>query len=103
MHCVLIPRRLSSADTALGLLETAKSTLKARQDACVNAGDSFEARQKRREEEIAALKEALGILEEHSKNSETGATFLQPGLGSLANSTSTCKVFAWGDLTISDV
>lgn len=60
-----------------GLLDAAKAKLKARQEACVNAGDQFEARKKRREEEIASLKEALQILESHSKNSETGLNFLQ--------------------------
>jgi len=57
-------------NTKLGSLETAKEILKARQEACVNAGDSFEARKKRREEEIAALKDALTVLESHSKDAE---------------------------------
>merc|ERR1712194_294164 len=56
-----------------GLLQSAKSALKARQEACVNANDSFESRQKRRKEEVAALKDALSILESHSQNSELGA------------------------------
>jgi len=56
--------------TKKGSLETAKEILKARQEACVNAGDQFEARKKRREEEIAALKDALQILETHSKDAE---------------------------------
>jgi hypothetical protein len=61
-----------SRDQKKGLLESAKDALKARQQACVNANDSFEARQKRRQEEISALKEALEILETHSKNAELG-------------------------------
>ncbi|CAD7960177.1 unnamed protein product [Amoebophrya sp. A120] len=56
--------------TKKGALETAKEILKARQEACVNAGDQFEARKKRREEEIASLKDALQILETHSKDAE---------------------------------
>jgi hypothetical protein len=66
-------------DAKDGMLDTAKKDLKARQEACVNAGDSFEARGKRRKEEMAALKEALEILESHSGNSEKGAaaSFLQ--------------------------
>ncbi|CAD7955997.1 unnamed protein product [Amoebophrya sp. A25] len=71
-------------ETKNGALETAKEILKARQEACVNAGDQFEARKKRREEEIAALKDALGVLETHSKDSEEndmGALgFLQRGI-----------------------
>jgi len=64
-----------------GLLETSVKTLKARQAACVNAGDSFEARKKRRAEEMSALKEALTILEEHSANSEVSGA--SPGTGFL--------------------
>lgn len=64
---------IKTRDEKKGVLDSAISALKARQEACVNANDSFEARQKRREEEIAALKDALAILETHSKNSELGA------------------------------
>jgi chromosome segregation ATPase len=76
---VQLDQDLDDQDAKDGLLDTAKKSLKARQEACVNAGDSFEARAKRRKEEMAALKEALQILEEHSGNSERGAaaSFLQ--------------------------
>lgn len=76
---VLLDQDTEDRDAKQGLLDTAKKALKSRQEACVNAGDSFEARAKRRKEEMAALKEALSILEEHSGNSEKGAAagFLQ--------------------------
>lgn len=70
---VLLEQDTDDRDTKDGLLGTAKDALKARQEACVNAGDSFEARAKRRKDEMAALKEALEILESHSGNSEKGA------------------------------
>jgi len=57
-----------------GLAKTASTALKARQKACVNLEDTYEARTKRREEEVAALEAALEVLETHSKNAEV---FLQ--------------------------
>jgi len=66
-----------------GLEKSASAAHKARQKACVNLEDTFEARSKRREEEIAALEAALEVLETHSKNAEVflqktrGTSFLQ--------------------------
>lgn len=57
-----------------GLERTAESALKARQKACVNLEDTYEARTKRRKEEIQALEGALDVLDTHSKN---GENFLQ--------------------------
>lgn len=57
-----------------GLEKTAESALKARQKACVNLEDTYEARTKRRKEEVEALEAALEVLETHSKNAEV---FLQ--------------------------
>lgn len=57
-----------------GLEKSAEAALKARQKACVNLEDTYEARTKRREEEIQALEAALEVLETHSKNAEV---FLQ--------------------------
>jgi len=76
---VLLDQDTKDKEAKDGLLGTAKKSLKARQEACVNAGDSFKARKKRRQEEMAALKEALEILGSHSGNSEKGAaaSFLQ--------------------------
>jgi len=76
---VSLDQNVQDRDAKDGLHESARNSLKARQEACVNAGDSFEARAKRRKEEMASLKEALEILESHSANSEKGAaaSFLQ--------------------------
>jgi len=53
-----------------GLEKSAESALKARQKACVNLEDTYEARAKRRAEEVQALEAALEVLETHSANAE---------------------------------
>jgi predicted nucleic acid-binding Zn-ribbon protein len=53
-----------------GLEKSAEAALKARQKACVNLEDTYEARTKRRKEEIQALEAAVEVLETHSKNAE---------------------------------
>jgi len=64
-----------------GLAKSAESALKARQKACVNLEDTYEARTKRRKEEIQALEAAVEVLETHSKNGEVfmqkSTSFLQ--------------------------
>jgi len=64
-----------------GLEKSASAALKARQKACVNLEDTYEARTKRRAEEVAALEAALEVLDTHSKNAEVfvqrSTSFLQ--------------------------
>jgi chromosome segregation ATPase len=64
-----------------GLEKGAEAALKARQKACVNLEDTYEARTKRRKEEIEALEAAVEVLETHSKNAEVfmqkSTSFLQ--------------------------
>jgi len=63
----------SNLDTQLVLLKTALSELIELQPACVDTGMAYQERVTRREDEIAALKQALCILNKYSKYGPDGA------------------------------
>lgn len=63
-----------------GLEKSAHAALKARQQACVVLEDTYEARTKRRAEEIQSLEAAVEVLESHSKN---GENFMQKSMSFL--------------------